>query len=185
MWISPRARHRVRTDGMSNRTIWGNILLTLPIHAAMACSGGVITIETGVSLLVHPAQAFETLSFFTVDTPMGSRSLAAFRLEHHWQSGLIGTVMTLGGLAGMLIIAPASVLISGSTNKQLYGVIPGVCTGLIFMSRELRLAASSQVTSAIACNVLWINIAGVVKPACVVQSVGISRRSSAAGDMIL
>jgi hypothetical protein len=33
--------------------------------------------------------------------------LGVFLLAHGWESGLIGTVMTVGGVAGMLMTTPA------------------------------------------------------------------------------
>jgi hypothetical protein len=37
--------------------------------------------------------------------------LGVFLLAHGWQSGLIGSVMTIGGVAGMVMTGPAGALI--------------------------------------------------------------------------
>ena len=50
----------------------------------------------------------EALNFFMADMQAGiGPFLGVFLLAHHWESGLIGTVMTLGGGAGMIMAAPA------------------------------------------------------------------------------
>ena len=51
--------------------------------------------------------------------------LGVFLLAHGWQSGPIGTVMTIGGVAGMLVTAPAGALVDGTTRKRSYVIIPG------------------------------------------------------------
>ncbi len=48
-----------------------------------------------------------SLNFFMADMQAGIRPfLGVFLLAHHWKSGLIGSVMTIGGVAGMLVTAP-------------------------------------------------------------------------------
>jgi MFS family permease len=80
--------------------------------------------------------------------------LGVFLLAHHWESGLIGTVMTIGGVAGMIMTAPAGALVDATSRKRLYVIIPGICTRLasaiILPSQEFWLVATSQVATAIA-----------------------------------
>jgi MFS family permease len=80
--------------------------------------------------------------------------LGVFLLAHGWQSGLIGSVMTIGGVAGMLMTGPAGALIDATSRKRLYVVIPGICTVLasavILISQYFWLVAASQVATAIA-----------------------------------
>jgi MFS family permease len=54
--------------------------------------------------------------------------LGVFLLAHGWESGLIGTVMSIGGVAGMVMTAPAGALIDETSHKRLYVIIPGICT---------------------------------------------------------
>ncbi len=69
------------------------------------------------------------LNFFMADMQSGiGPFLGVFLLAHGWQSGLIGTVMTVGGVAGMLITTPAGALIDATRHKKLYVIIPGICT---------------------------------------------------------
>ena len=51
--------------------------------------------------------------------------LGIFLLAHGWQSGWIGTVMTLGGIAGMLTAAPAGALADATTSKRAFVIVPG------------------------------------------------------------
>ena len=50
----------------------------------------------------------EALNFFMADMQAGiGPFLGVFLLAHGWHSGLIGSVMTIGGVAGMAMTAPA------------------------------------------------------------------------------
>jgi MFS family permease len=73
--------------------------------------------------------ALESLNFFMADMQAGiGPFLGVFLLAHGWQSGLIGTVMTIGGIAGMIMTTPAGALIDASTRKRAFVVIPGMFT---------------------------------------------------------
>lgn len=80
--------------------------------------------------------------------------LGVYLLAHSWQSGLIGTVMTIGGVAGMLLTTPAGALIDQTRYKRAYVIIPGICTvaasAIILFSQAFWIVAMSQVATAIA-----------------------------------
>ena len=44
--------------------------------------------------------------------------LGVFLIAHGWQSGPIGTVMTIGGIAGMIMTAPAGAFIDETKRKR-------------------------------------------------------------------
>src|SRR5690348_7521832 len=99
--------------------------------------------------------ALEALNFFMADMQAGiGPFLGVFLLAHGWQSGSIGTVLTIGGVAGVLMTAPAGALIDATTNKRLYVIIPGICvvlaSAIILVSQEFWLIAASQVATAAA-----------------------------------
>ena len=75
--------------------------------------------------------------------------LGVFLLAHGWESGLIGTVMTIGGVAGMVMTTPAGAMIDATTHKRAYVIIPGICTvaasALILLSQSFWVVAASQV----------------------------------------
>jgi predicted MFS family arabinose efflux permease len=62
--------------------------------------------------------------------------------------------MTIGGVAGMLMTAPAGALIDETKRKRLYVVIPGTFTilasAIILTSQNVWLVCISQVATAIA-----------------------------------
>ena len=99
--------------------------------------------------------ALQSLNFFMADMQAGiGPFLGVFLLAHGWESGLIGTVMTLGGVAGMIMTAPAGALIDATTHKRAYVIVPGVCTVaasfVILVSQQFWPVAASQVATAIA-----------------------------------
>jgi MFS family permease len=91
--------------------------------------------------------------------------LGVFLLAHGWSSGLIGTVMTAGGIAGMLMAAPAGALIDATRRKRLYVIIPGICTviasGIVLLSQDFWLVALSQVATAISGAAIVPAVAGI------------------------
>jgi MFS family permease len=91
--------------------------------------------------------------------------LGVFLLAHGWSSALIGTVMTAGGIAGMLMAAPAGALIDATRRKRLYVIIPGICTviasGIVLLSQDFWLVALSQVATAISGAAIVPAVAGI------------------------
>ena len=106
------------------------------------------------------------LSFFMADMQAGiGPFLGIFLQSHGWKSGLIGTVMTIGGVAGMLMTAPAGALIDATKRKRLYVVIPGVCTvaasAMILLSQKFWVVAVSQVATSIAGAAIGPAVTGI------------------------
>jgi MFS family permease len=107
-----------------------------------------------------------SLNFFMADMQAGiGPFLGVFLLAHGWQSGLIGTVMTVGGVAGMVMTTPAGALVDATRHKRLYVIIPGVCTviasGLILLSQSFWLVTVSQVATAIAGAAIGPAVSGI------------------------
>ena len=99
--------------------------------------------------------ALESLNFFMADMQAGiGPFLGVFLLAHNWQSGSIGTVMTIGGVAGVLMTTPAGALIDATKHKRAYVIFPGICvvlaSGIVLLTQEFWLIAASQVATAIA-----------------------------------
>lgn len=95
------------------------------------------------------------LNFFMTDMQAGiGPFLGIFLLSHGWKSGPIGSVMTVGGVAGMLMTIPAGALIDATTRKRLYVIIPGIFTilasAIILVLQNFWLVSISQVATAIA-----------------------------------
>jgi predicted MFS family arabinose efflux permease len=107
-----------------------------------------------------------SLNFFMADMQAGiGPFLGVFLLAHGWQSGLIGTVMTVGGVAGMVMTTPAGAMVDATRRKKLYVIIPGICTviasGLILVSQNFWLVTLSQVATAIAGAAIGPAVAGI------------------------
>ena len=113
--------------------------------------------------VLWPLQA---LSFFMADMQAGiGPFLGIFLLAHGWKSGLIGSVMTIGGIAGMVMTIPAGALIDATTRKRRYVVIPGIFTILasvaILFSQDFWIVSISQVATAIAGAALGPAVVGI------------------------
>ncbi|MBE7213062.1 MAG: MFS transporter, partial [Gluconacetobacter diazotrophicus] len=135
----------------------------------------------------------ESLNFFMADMQAGiGPFLGVFLLAHHWQSGLIGTVMTIGGIAGMLMTAPAGALIDSTSHKKFYVIVPGICTVLastiILLSQQFWLVAASQVATAVAGAAIGPAVTGITLG--IVRQSGFNRQNGRnqafnhAGNMI-
>jgi MFS family permease len=110
--------------------------------------------------------ALDSLNFFMADMQAGiGPFLGVFLLAHGWQSGWIGTVMTIGGVAGMIMTTPAGALIDSTTRKRAYVIVPGIFTvaasAIILYSQSFWVVAASQVATAIAGAALGPAVTGI------------------------
>jgi MFS family permease len=111
--------------------------------------------------------ALQSLNFFMADMQAGiGPFLGVFLLAHGWESGLIGTVMTIDGVAGMIMTAPAGALVDATTRKRAYVIVPGVCTVaalfVILLSQQFWPVAS-QVATAIAGAAIGPAVNGITR----------------------
>src|ERR1700749_3492209 len=111
-------------------------------------------------------RSLEALNFFMADMQAGiGPFLGVFLLAHGWGSGRIGTVMTLGGVAGMIMTAPAGALVDATSRKRAYVVIPGIFTilasAIVLVSQKFWLVAASQIATAIAGAAIGPAVAGM------------------------
>jgi MFS family permease len=121
-----------------------------------------------------------SLNFFMADMQAGiGPFLGVFLLAHGWESGLIGTVMMVGGIAGMLMTTPAGALVDGTKHKKLYVIIPGICavigSGIVLLSQQFWLVTASQVATAIAGAAIGPAVAGITLG--MVRQVGFVRQN--------
>ena len=121
-----------------------------------------------------------SLNFFMADMQAGiGPFLGVFLLAHGWESGLIGTVMTVGGVAGMLMTTPAGALVDATKRKKLYVIIPGICTviasGIVLLSQSFWLVTLSQVATAIAGAAIGPAVTGITLG--IVRQAGFNRQN--------
>ena len=108
----------------------------------------------------------QALNFFMADMQAGvGPFLGVYLQQRGWAAGGIGLVMTLGGVAGMVMTTPAGALIDASTRKRSWVIASGVFTllasTLIFFSQRFWVVASSQVATAVAGAAIGPAVAGV------------------------
>jgi MFS family permease len=106
------------------------------------------------------------LNFFMADMQAGiGPFLGVFLLAHHWNNATIGTMMTLGGLAGMVMTVPAGALVDYTRRKRLLVAVSGVCTicgsALLLLSQNIWVVGSSQILTAIAGAAIGPAVAGI------------------------
>jgi MFS family permease len=121
-----------------------------------------------------------SLNFFMADMQAGiGPFLGVFLLAHGWQSGLIGTVMTIGGVAGVIMTIPAGAMIDGTRNKRAFIIVPGICTvaasAIILLSQEFWVVAASQVATAIAGAAIGPAVSGITLG--IVRQAGFNRQN--------
>lgn len=97
----------------------------------------------------------EALNFFMADMQAGiGPFLGVFLQQRGWTAGPIGSVMTAGGVAGMLMTVPAGAFIDHTEKKRLAVIVTGICTVmasfLILFSQAGWVVTVSQVATAIA-----------------------------------
>ncbi|AQS83915.1 MAG: MFS transporter [Acetobacter aceti] len=95
------------------------------------------------------------LNFFMADVQAGiGPFLGVFLQRHGWQTGPIGSVMTAGGIVGMLVTIPAGALIDQTTKKHLFVIVAALCTisaSLLLLSSQSTLVVTiSQLATALA-----------------------------------
>jgi MFS family permease len=95
------------------------------------------------------------LNFFMADIQAGiGPFLGVYLLAHGWDSGYIGTVMTVGGVAGMLMTAPAGAFIDQTRFKRGAVIVAGISTviasAVILVSQSFWVIGASQIGSAVA-----------------------------------
>ncbi|WP_366510624.1 MFS transporter [uncultured Pseudacidovorax sp.] len=111
-------------------------------------------------------RALCALNFFMADMQAGiGPFLGVFLQQRGWQPGAIGSVMTVGGVAGMLMTVPAGAFIDHTARKRWVVVITGICTVLasflILWSQAGLVVTVSQVATAIAGAAIGPAVAGI------------------------
>jgi MFS family permease len=115
---------------------------------------------------MNPRYALEALNFFMADVQAGiGPFLGVFLQSHGWHPDAIGTVMTLGGIAGMLATSPAGALVDATHHKRGIIVIAGVMTTLaslvLWFSHRYAMVAASQILTAVTGAALGPAVAGM------------------------
>jgi MFS family permease len=115
---------------------------------------------------VKAQRALEALNFFVADVQAGiGPFLGVFLQARGWGADQIGTVMTIGGIAGMLATSPAGALVDATRHKRSLVVCAGLMTmlasGLLWISHGYWMVAASQVATAITGAAIGPALAGM------------------------
>jgi MFS family permease len=95
------------------------------------------------------------LNFFMADMQSGiGPFVGVFLLQRGWASGLIGTALTIGNVAGMAITTPFGGFIDATSHKRAWIIIPGsavvAASAIILLSQDFWAVAVSQIATSIA-----------------------------------
>jgi MFS family permease len=95
------------------------------------------------------------VNFFMADMQSGiGPFVSVFLIERGWPSGMIGTAMTIGNVAGMLITTPVGGFIDASKHKRLWVILPGAAvvaaSSIILLSQNFWAVAGSQIATSLA-----------------------------------
>ncbi|GBQ19282.1 MFS transporter [Gluconacetobacter sacchari] len=120
------------------------------------------------------------LNFFMADVQAGIGPFLGIFLQHHgWRTGPIGSVMTIGGIAGMVATIPTGAFIDYTRRKRLVVVVTGLCTilgsFLLLVSQSAMVVTLSQLATAIA--------GAAIGPAMAGMTLGIVRQQGFAAQM--
>jgi MFS family permease len=111
-------------------------------------------------------RALEALNFFMADVQAGvGPFLGVFLQSKGWNPASIGSVMTIGGIAGMLSTGPAGALVDATRFKRSLVVTCSIFTVLasllLWRSQSYAWVAASQIATAIGGAALGPLLAGI------------------------
>src|SRR5690348_2578746 len=104
-----------------------------------------------------PARLWPLLAvnFFMADMQSGiGPFVGVFLLERGWASGMIGTALAVGNIAGMFVTTPVGGFIDASRRKRAWVIVPGVAmvaaSSIILISQDFWAVTASQVATSVA-----------------------------------
>ncbi len=110
-------------------------------------------------------RALLSLNFFSADQTGIGPFFGVFLVQHGWRTGLLGTVMTVGGVVGLIMTAPAGALADRTTHKRTYVILSSAFTimasMLIWASQNFWVVAGSQFAGAIAASIIGPAMLGI------------------------
>jgi MFS family permease len=98
--------------------------------------------------------ALEALSFFMADMQAGiGPFLGVLLLAHGWRAGAIGTVISVGAVAGMLAVGPCGAVVDATRRKRSWiavaGLISLAASGLVLISQQFWVIGASQMMACV------------------------------------
>jgi MFS family permease len=116
--------------------------------------------------------ALNALNFFMADVHGGlGPFLGVFLQARQWSPAQIGIVMTIGGIAGMVVTTPAGALVDRTRHKRTIvvatAIIITVASLAILVRPDFALVSAAQIVSGIAGAAIGPAIAAVTLGSCV------------------
>jgi MFS family permease len=110
--------------------------------------------------------ALEGLSFFMADMQAGiGPFLGVFLLAHGWKAGPIGTVMSVGAVAGMLAVGPCGAMVDATSRKRSWIAMAGLMSlassGIVLVAQPFWVIGASQMIACIAGAALGPGMVGL------------------------
>ena len=110
--------------------------------------------------------ALEGLSFFMADMQAGiGPFLGVLLLAHGWRAGAIGTVISVGAVAGMIATGPCGAMVDATTHKRSWIAVAGLlslaASGLVLVSQQAWVIGASQIVACIAGAALGPGMVGL------------------------
>jgi len=95
------------------------------------------------------------VNFFMADMQSGiGPFVGVFLLERGWASGMIGTALSIGNIAGMLMATPVGGFIDTSSHKRAWVIVPGIAvvaaSSIILVWQNFWAVSVSQIATSIA-----------------------------------
>ena len=115
-----------------------------------------------------PARLWPLLAvnFFMADMQSGiGPFVGVFLLERGWASGMIGTALAIGNIAGLLMATPVGGFIDTSSHKRVWVIVPGiavvVASSIILVWQNFWAVAASQIATSIAGSAIVPAVTGM------------------------
>ena len=97
--------------------------------------------------------ALLALFFFSADQTGIGPFFSVYLIQHGWKTGMLGTVMTIGGLTGLAMAIPAGVVVDRTTRKRTYVIIACatavIGSLMVWASQSVAMVVSSQIIGAV------------------------------------
>ena len=110
--------------------------------------------------------ALEGLSFFMADMQAGiGPFLGVLLLAHGWRAGAIGTVISIGAVAGMLAVGPCGAAVDATSRKRSWIAVAGLmslaASGLVLVSQQPWVIGATQMLACVAGAALGPGMVGL------------------------
>lgn len=116
--------------------------------------------------------ALLALFFFSADQTGIGPFFSVYLIQHGWKTGLLGTVMTIGGLTGLAMTIPAGLVVDRTTHKRSYVIL--ACATAV--TGSLMVWASQSVWTVVSAQIIGAVGGAAIGPAMLALTLGVVRQ---------